>query len=108
MSGYSAPASTTPLTPHPPFRPPFRPNALEPESEHPGVWDWTPRENAIWQAAQERNAPLQAKRPLGGSEGVPETQPDTDDLLNVALTVITGLSLVVVVTGLLRLILPKD
>ncbi len=108
MSEHNVPARHIPLTRHAPFQPPFHPNALEPESDHPGIWDWTPRESAIWRAAQARNAPLQARRPSGGREDVPETQPDTNDLLNMALTVIAGLSIGVVVTTMLRLILPRD
>ncbi|MDV6332297.1 hypothetical protein [Asticcacaulis sp. 201] len=81
-------------------RPPFHPNALEPESHYPGVWDWTPRDAPAI-------LPLQAKRPLGGSEGVPDTQPDTDDLLNIALTVIAGIGITVAITSLVRSILPR-
>ncbi|MCR6659487.1 MAG: hypothetical protein NVV72_09100 [Asticcacaulis sp.] len=108
MTELTVPARQTPLTKHAPFQPPFHPNVLEPESEYPGIWDWTPRADAVWQAAEARNAPLKARRPLGGSEGIPETQPDTNDLLNVALTVIAGLSLGVVVTTILRVILPRN
>lgn len=86
MSDLSMPAATRPS-----IRPPF----------HPGVWDWTPR--GVHQPA----APLQAKRPLGGSEGVPETQPDTEDLFNIALTVIAGIGITVALTTLVRAILPK-
>lgn len=107
MSELNVPARHTPLTRHAPFLPPFHPNALEPESEHPGVWDWTPRGDTIWQAAEARNLQIQAKRHSGGPEGIPETQPGTNDLLDVALTVIAGLSLGVVVTTVLRLILPR-
>jgi len=92
---------------HIPIRPPFHPDAIEPESEQPSVWDWTPRQDIKWQAAEARNAPLEAKRPLGGSEGIPETQPDTDDLLNVALTVIVGIGLAVVVSSLVRRKAPR-
>ena len=108
MSELNVPARHTPLTKHAPFRPPFHPNAPEPESLYPGVWDWTPRADAVWQAAEARNAPLKARRPLGGSEGIPDTQPDTNDLLNITLTVIAGLSLGVVITTALRVILPPN
>ena len=108
MSDIHVPARHTPLTKHAPFRPPLHPNALEPESDHPGVWDWTPRADVIWQAAEARNAPLHTRRPSGGPEGVPETQPDKNDLLNVALSVIAGLSIGVVVTTSLRLFLPRN
>jgi hypothetical protein len=98
MSDLHVPARHSPLTRDTPFRPPLHPNAPEPESEYPGIWDWTPR----------NETPLQVRRPSGGPEGVPETQPHTNDLLNVALTVIAGLSLGIVVTTALRLILPND
>ncbi len=100
MSELHVPARHTPLT----KQAPFHPNILEPDSEYPGVWDWTPRENAVWHPP----APLHAKRPSRGPEGVPEIQPETNDLLNMALTVIAGLSLGVVVTTVLRLILPRN
>ncbi|MFT4074500.1 MAG: hypothetical protein QM647_03145 [Asticcacaulis sp.] len=84
--------------------PPFTPSLYMPEvkSDAPGIWDWSPQQEAILEAAAERNAPLQAKRPLGGSEGIPDTQPDTDDLLNTALAVITGIGLVVIISSLVR------
>ena len=84
----------------PAYFPPI--NAPEPESsQNLGVWDWM--DNETWPAG-----PLQAKRPLGGSEGVPETQPDTDDLLNIAMTVIAGIGLTVAVTTALRIIFRRD
>lgn len=87
----------------PAYFPPI--NASEPESRHPdnlaSVWDWM--DNDTWQAN-----PLQAKRPLGGSEGVPETQPGTDDLLNIAMTVIAGIGLTVALTTALRIIFKRD
>lgn len=107
MSELHVPARHTPLTRHAPFRPPFHPNALEPESDHPGVWDWTPRDDAIWQAAKAGRAPLKARRPSGEPEGTPETRPDSNELLNATLTVIAGLSLGLVVTTVLRVILPR-
>ncbi|ESQ84884.1 hypothetical protein AEAC466_07450 [Asticcacaulis sp. AC466] len=99
MPELSLPTATRPLS-----RPPFPPNALEPESQYPGVWDWTPRDAPAMGTV---NLPLQAKRPLGGSEGVPDTQPDTDDLLNIALTVIAGIGITVAITSLVRSILPR-
>lgn len=98
MSDLHVPARHFPPTRHSPFPPPLHPDAPEPESEYPGVWDWTPR----------NETPFRARRPSGGREGVPETPPDTNDLLNVALTVIAGLSLGVAVTTILRVILPRD
>lgn len=91
MSATQPPAYFPSLTSHMP----------EPESQNPGVWDWM--DNETWPAN-----PLQAKRPLGGSEGVPETQPDTDDLLNIAMTVIAGIGLTVALTTALRIIFKRD
>ena len=85
------------VTPPPAYFPPVNLNVPEPESRYPGIWEWV-----------EAEAPLQAKRPLGGSEGVPETQPDTDDLLNIAMTVIAGIGLTVAVTTALRIIFKRD
>lgn len=102
MSDLYVPARHVPLMKHAPFLPPYHPNAPEPESDHQGVWDWTPRQDNVWQTAEARNVPLKAKRPLGGSEGIPETRPDTDDILNVALTLIVGISLAVIASGILK------
>lgn len=88
-------------TPSPAYFPSLTSNMPEPESQTPGVWDWM--EDDTWPAN-----PLQARRPLGGSEGVPETQPDTDDLLNIAMTVIAGIGLTVALTTALRIIFKRD
>ncbi|WP_155847566.1 hypothetical protein [Asticcacaulis benevestitus] len=87
------PELSLPVSPSAAYVPPVNINMPESESRYPGIWEWMPAE-----------APLQAKRPLGGSEGVPETQPDSDDLLNIAMTVIAGIGLTVALTTALRII----
>lgn len=95
MSDLHAPSRQTPAARHMPFKPSLH---IEPED----IWDWTPQQVAVMEAAAERNAPLQVKRPLSGSEGIPDTQPNMDDLLNTALAIITGIGLMVIISSLVR------